>query len=291
MGVSKWWGNSYAEYKMQHSEIFDKFNSTRAFEEDVQMVGFGLANVKTEGASISYDDAMQGFIERYTHIVYALGFIITREMWEDGIAATQSLKKARALKMSITQTIETVAANVLNRAFNSSYKYGDGKELCATDLPYYSGGSWKNELTTAADLSETALEQALLDIADFKTDRGLQIPVRAQRLIVPPELEFEAERILGNKTARPGTANRDINAIIQTGSFPQGYCVNNYLTDADAWFIKTDCPDGMKHYERRGTEFTNDSEFDTENMKAKATFRGSWGCSDKRGIFGSPGAA
>ena len=291
MGVSKWWGNSYAEYKMQHSEIFDKFNSTRAFEEDVQMVGFGLANVKTEGASISYDDAMQGFIERYTHIVYALGFIITREMWEDGIAATQSLKKARALKMSITQTIETVAANVLNRAFSASYTFGDGKELCATDLPYYSGGTWKNELTTAADLSETALEQALLDIADFKTDRGLQIAVRAQKLIVPPELEFEAERILGNKSARPGTADRDINAIIQTGSFPQGYTVNNYLTDADAWFIKTDCPDGLKHYERRATEFSNDSEFDTENMRAKATFRGSFGVTDKRGIFGSPGAA
>jgi len=280
----------YDEYPVEHLEIFDKYNSSMAYEEDVGMAGFGLVPIKTEGAGISYEDAEQAFVDRYTHVTYGLGFIITREMHEDGISATEALKRASALAFSCRQTMETVAANVLNRAFNSSYTFGDGKELCSAVHPNQKGGTWQNELTTAADLSETSLEQALLDIADLTDDAGLKIAVRAKKLIVPSELQFEASRILDNPN-RPETANRDINAMVKAGSFPEGFCVNHYLTDSDAWFIKTDCPEGLKYFERRPMEFSTDNDFDTENAKFKATFRGSWGCTDKRAIYGSPGAA
>jgi hypothetical protein len=289
-GVNAWYGAKYDEYPVEHLQIFDKYSSDKAFEEDVGMAGFGLAPIKNEGSSITYDDAEQSFVSRYTHITYGLGFTITREMYDDGIAAIESLKRAQALAFSIRQTMENVAANVLNRAFSNSYLGGDGLELCSELHVNQKGGTYRNELDVAADLSETALEQCLLDIADFTNDAGLKIAVRAKKIIVPSELQFEVSRIVDNP-ARPETANRDINAMVKAGSFPEGWVVNHYLTDADAFFIKTDCPEGLKHFERRAPEFANDSSFDTENAKFKATFRGSWGWTDPRGIFGSPGAA
>ena len=292
-GVKTWFGTKYKEYPIEYLDIFEKGNSTRAFEEEVGVTGMGLAAVKTEGSGIAYDDTEQGFISRYTHVTYGLGFIITREMYEDGIAVTVALRRANALAFSVRQTKEIIAANVLNRAFNSSYTMGaqsDGKELCATDHPNKSGGTWRNELSTAADLSEAALEQACIDIADFTTDRGLKIAIMPQKLIIPSELEFDAMRIL-ESVGQSGTANNDLNALKASKKFPQGIKVNHYLTDANAWFIGTNCPDGMKYMERRADAFGTENDFDTENAKFKATFRCSFGWSDPRGIFGSPGAS
>ena len=292
-GVKTWFGTKYKEYPIEYLDIFEKGNSTRAFEEEVGVTGMGLAAVKTEGSGIAYDDSEQGFISRYTHVTYGLGFIITREMYEDGIAVTVALRRANALAFSIRQTKEIIAANVLNRAFNSSYTMGaqsDGKELCATDHPNKSGGTWRNELSTASDLSEAALEQACIDIADFTTDRGLKIAIMPQKLIIPSELEFDAMRIL-ESVGQSGTANNDLNALKASKKFPQGIKVNHYLTDANAWFIGTNCPDGMKYMERRADAFGTENDFDTENAKFKATFRCSFGWSDPRGIFGSPGAS
>jgi phage major head subunit gpT-like protein len=234
----------------------------------------------------------QGYVNRYTHITYARGFIITREMYEDGIAVTVALRKAGALAFSMRQTKEVVAANVLNRAFNSSYTMGansDGKELCATDHPNKSGGTWRNELATAADLSEDSLEQACIDIGAFKTDKGMTIAVRPMKLIVPTAEEFNAYRIM-KSIGRVDSANNDINALRASGKIPQGIAVNHYLTDADAWFLKTDCPDGLKYMERRADAFGSENDWDTENAKFKATTRFSVGWSDARSCFGSPGA-
>jgi len=286
-GVEKWYGAKYAEYPVEHLSIFDKETSSKAFEEEVGAAMFGLAPIKTEGAAISYDTAEQAFIDRYTHITYALGFIITREMHDDGISFTEALRKAKALAFSIRQTQETVAANILNNGFTSG-TYGDGQYLLVSTHPNQSGGTWSNILSTASDLNENALEQACIDIAGFTDDRGLKIAVRPMKLIIPRQLIFEAERYL-KTTLRVGTGDNDINAIKSTGMIPE-VVVNHYLTDADAWFIKTDCPDGMKYKERRAPEFGLDNDFDTENAKFKSSFRGSWGCTDKRGIFGSPGA-
>jgi len=287
-GVNAWYGEKYSEYPVEHLDIFDKNMSTKAFEEDVGAAMFGMAPVKTEGGAISYDSAEQAYIDRYTHITYALGFIVTREMHDDGISMTVALRRAGALAFSLRQTAETVAANVLNRAFNSSYTFGDGVELCSTAHPNQSGGTWRNELATAADLSEASLEQACIDIAGHTNDRGLKIAVRPKKLIIPKELIFEAQRIL-ESTLRPGVMDNDLNALKSLGMIP-GIAVNHYLTDTDAFFIKTDCPDGMKYFERRAPAFATENDFDTENARFKATFRASWGCTDKRSIFGSPGA-
>lgn len=252
------------------------------------MTGFGQASIKTEGNSISYDDMEQGFITRYTHITYGLGFIITREMYEDNQYAEIGMKRAQALAFSMRNTKETVSANVLNRAFNDSYTYGDGLELCSELHLNKSGGTWRNELDTAADLSEASLEQACIDIAAFKNDRGMLIKVLPKTLIIPPALEYDAVRIL-KSTLQSGTANNDTNAIRTLGRIPN-IVVNHFLTDTDAWFIKTDAPHGMKMFERRGDSFATDNDFDTENAKFRASCRYSVGSSDVRGIFGSPGA-
>ena len=291
-GVKTWFGQKYKEYPIEYLDIFEKMNSTRAFEEEVGVTGFGLAAIKNEGTGIAYDEQEQGFVSRYTHVTYGLGFIITREMYEDGIAVTVALRRANSLAFSIRQTKEIVGANILNRAFTAAYTMGsnsDGKELCATDHPNKAGGTWRNELSTAADLSESALEQACIDIAGFTTDKGLTIAIRPKALIIPQALEFDAYRIL-ESIGQSGNANNDINALRSSGKFPQGIMVNHYLTDTDAWFIKTDCPDGLKYMERRADSFGTENDFDTENAKFKATFRGSFGWSDPRGIFGSPGA-
>ena len=290
-GVKTWFGQKYKEYPIEYLDIFEQVNSTQAFVEEAGVTGFGLAAIKTEGNGIAYDSQEQGFISRYTHITYGLGFIITREMYEDGIAVTVALRRANALAYSIRQTKEILGANVLNRAFNSSYTMGansDGVELCSDAHPNKSGGTWRNKLEIAADLSEDALEQACIGIAGFTTDRGLTIAILPQQLIIPTNLEFDAFRIL-ESLGQSGTANNDTNALRSSKKFPKGIAVNHYLTDVDAWFIKTNCPDGLKYMNRRSDSFGTEQDFDTENAKFKATFRGSFGWSDPRGIFGSAG--
>lgn len=288
-GINAWYGKAYEDYPVEYTDLFDTFKSSKAFEEDVMVSSFGLAPVKEEGAAIQYDSEQQGFISRYSHVTYALGFIITREMFDDDQYDIVGQRRAQALARSMRQTKETVAANVYNRAFNSSYTGGDGKELCATDHPNVAGGTWSNELTTAADLSEAALEQAIIDMMAWTDDRGLLIAAMPEKLIIPPELVFEAERIL-ETPLRVGTADNDVNALKNLGKFRGGVTVNHYLTDADAWFIRTNVANGMKHFERKADSFAEDNDFDTDNAKFKASARYSFGWSDPRGIFGSPGA-
>ena len=288
-GINAWYGKAYEDYPVEYTDLFDTFKSSKAFEEDVMVSSFGLAPVKEEGAPIQYDSEQQGFISRYSHVTYALGFIITREMFDDDQYDIVGQRRAQALARSMRQTKETVAANVYNRAFNSSYTGGDGKELCATDHPNVAGGTWSNELATAADLSEAALEQAVIDMMAWTDDRGLLIAAMPEKLILPPELIFEAERIL-ETPLRVGTADNDVNALKNLGKFRGGVTVNHYLTDADAWFIRTNVANGMKHFERKADSFAEDNDFDTDNAKFKASARYSFGWSDPRGIFGSPGA-
>ena len=287
-GVNAWYGKAYSEYPVGYTKLFETFKSSRAFEEDVGVSSFGLAVVKPEGSPISYDSERQAYITRYSHVVYALGFMITREIMDDDLYDVVGQRKAQGLAFSMRQTKEVVAANVYNRAFNSSYTGGDGKELLATDHPLFAGGTWSNELATAADLSEAALEQAHIDIAGFTNDRGLLISVRPKTLVIPRQLMFEAKRITA-PTGRPGTDTNDVNAMKAMGLVPE-VVVNHYLTDADAWFLRTDVPHGMKHFERRADSFDMDNDFDTENAKFKATARYSFGWTDPRGLFGSPGA-
>lgn len=287
-GVNAWYGKEYAEYPVEWDKLFEKHTSSRAFEEDVGVSSFGLAVVKPEGATISYDSERQGFITRYSHVVYALGFIITREIMEDDLYDVVGQRKAKGLAYSMRQTKEVIAANVYNRAFNSSYTGGDGKEMIATDHPNVAGGTWSNELTTPADISEAALEQASIDIQAFTNDRGLLIAARPKTLIITPSQEFEVKRILGTE-GRVNTANNDLNALKTMGIIPE-VVVNHYLTDTDAWFIRTSVKDGLKYFERRADSFDMDNDFDTENAKFKATARYSFGWTDPRAIYGSAGA-
>ena len=288
VGVNKFWGMGYQEHKpLQVAKIFDDTPSIKAYEEDVQLVGTGLVPVKNQGAAISYDAIRQGYVQRYSHLMYSMGIIFTHEMLADK-QYDLGFKQARYLGFSARQTQETVAANVLNRAFNSSYTFADGVELCSTVHPKISGGTFANELTVAADLSHASLEQAMIDIDDFTDDRGLKIAVKGQRLIVPTALRYEACRIL-KSTLESGTANNDINALQQECDLE--ICVNNHLTDPDAWFVKTDCMDGMKRFVREKVSApTSENDFDTFNGKFKIYFRESYGNTDPRGIFGSSGA-
>lgn len=286
-GVNKWYGKAYDEHKVEWDKLFDKHTSRRAWEEDVSISSFGLAHVKNEGAPVQFDSEQQGFVSRYTHVEYALGFIITRNLFEDDLYDIVGERRARGLAFSMRQTKETVAANVYNRAFNSSYTGGDGKELLATDHPKIAGGTFANELTTAADLSEASLEQATIDLMKFTNDRGLKISIMPKTLIIPVDLHYTAEKIMRTST-EPFTANLTVNVV--KGKFPGGVELNHYLTDTDAWFIRTNSPDGMKYFERRGDTFSTDNDFDSDNAKFKAVSRYSFGWTDPRGLFGSPGA-
>lgn len=288
-GINSIYGKAYAEHPVQYTSLFDEFKSGKAFEEDLGISSFGLAMTKDSGGSISYDEENQAFLTRYNHVVYGLGFIITREMVEDDQYGVVGDRRSRALAFSMRQTKETIAANVYNRGFNSAYTGGDGVEMLSTAHINHAGGTWSNTLTTAADLSEASLEQSCIDIMKYTNDRGLKISVMPQSLIIPTDLVFEAERILMSPY-RVGTADNDINALKQAGKFPGGVKVNNYLTDADAWFLRTNVQDGMKCFNRRAMGFAIDNDFDTENAKFKATERYAFGWTDPRSIFGSPGA-
>jgi hypothetical protein len=288
-GINAWYGKSYGEHSTEYSDLFETYKSKKAFEEDVGITSFGLAPTKTEGGSITYDEENQAFLTRYTHIVKASGFIITRELFEDDQYAIVGQRRAKGLSMTMRQTKETIAANVYNNAFDSNFTGGDGLEMCSTAHLNFAGGTYANELATAADLSEASLEQATIDLMKHTNDRGLKINVMPECLVIPTDLVYEAERIL-KSPYRVGSADNDINALARMGKFPKGVKVNHYLTDTDAFFIRTNCPDGMKHFERRPMQFGIDNDFDTENAKFKATERYAFGWTDPRGIFGSPGA-
>jgi hypothetical protein len=288
-GLNALFGMEYDRYDNEHAEIFDTENSDRAFEEEVMLSGFGQAPTKGEGAAIAYDTAGEAFTARYTHETIALAFAITEEAVEDNLYDRLSARYTRALARSMANTKQVKAAAVLNNAFNSSFKGGDGVELCATNHPTTGGGNFANELATAADLNETSLEQALIDIAAFIDERGLKIATRGLKMIVPSALQFTAERILVSDL-RVGTADNDVNAIKSMGLLPQGYRVNHFLTDPDAWFIKTDAPNGLKHFVRSPMKTAMEGDFETGNVRYKARERYSFGWSDPRGIFGCPGA-
>tara|TARA_Y100000114_G_scaffold152160_1_gene170044 strand:- start:1083 stop:1994 length:912 start_codon:yes stop_codon:yes gene_type:complete len=289
-GLNALFGLEYNKYENEHAEIFQSEASDRAFEEEVMLSGFGSAPVKQEGANVAFDQATESFTARYTHETIAMAFAITEEAIEDNLYDRLASRYTRALARSMANTKQVKAANVLNNAFDSSFTGGDGKELCATDHPLANGGTFRNELATAADLSETSLEQSLIDIAAFVDERGLKIALQGVKLIIPKELQFTAERIL-KSPQRVGTADNDINAMASMGMIPQGYRVNHYLTDTDAFFIMTDAPNGMKMFVRSPIKTAIEGDFDTGNVRFKARERYSFGFSDPRGIFGSPGAA
>ena len=289
-GLNALFGLEYNRYENEHAEIFAAEASDRAFEEEVMLTGFGSAPVKEEGSAVTFDQATESFTARYTHETIAMAFAITEEAIEDNLYDRLAARYTRALARSMANTKQVKAANVLNNAFNSSFAGGDGKELCATDHPIATGGTFRNELSTAADLSETSLEQSLIDIAAFVDERGLKIAMQGVKLIIPKELQFTAERIL-RSPQRVGTADNDINAMASMGMIPQGYRVNHYLTDTDAFFIMTDAPNGMKMFVRSPIKTAIEGDFDTGNVRFKARERYSFGFSDPRGIFGSPGAA
>jgi len=288
-GLNALFGLEYNRYDNQHAEIYTNESSDRAFEEEVMLSGFGSAGVKQEGSAIGYDDAQETFTARYTHETIALAFSITEEAIEDNLYDSLGSRYTKALARSMATTKQVKAANVLNNAFNSNVTGGDAKELCATDHPTLNG-TVSNTLTTAADLNETSLEQSLIDIANMTDERGLKIAAKGVKMIIPSALQFTAERLM-KSSQRVGTADNDITAVKSMGMIPQGYVVNNYLTDTDAFFIKTDVPNGMKYFERAALKTAMEGDFDTGNMRYKARERYSFGFSDFRGIFGSPGTA
>ncbi|MGA0172014.1 MAG: hypothetical protein ACO3NL_00035 [Phycisphaerales bacterium] len=289
-GLHALFGMEYERYSAEYEDIFDTESSERAFEEEVMLTGFGEAPVKSEGGSVTYDTAQESYTARYTHETIALAFSLTEEAIEDNLYDTLSSRYTRALARSMMQTKNIKGANILNRAFNSSYVGGDGVELCSALHPTVSNQTQRNELSTAADLNETSLEQCLIDIAAFEDERGLKINAQARKLIIPSALQFVADRLL-QSPGRVGTADNDINAIRNMGMIPEGYVVNHFLTDTDAFFLKTDVPNGLKHFVRTPVSTNMEGDFETGNVRYKARERYSFGFSDWRGIFGSPGAA
>ena len=287
-GLNALFGLEYKNYANEHSQIFDTENSDRAFEEEVMLSGFANAGVKPEGSAVNYDAAQETFTARYTHETLALAFSITEEAIEDNLYDRLASRYTKALARSMANAKQVKAANVLNRGFNSSYTGGDGLELFSTAHVIVSGTE-QNELSTAADLNETSLEQAMIDIAALTDERGLKIAAQGRKMIVPSALQFTAERLL-KSVGRTGTADNDISAVVSMNVIPQGYVVNHYLTDTDAWFIKTDVPNGLKHFVRAPIKTAMEGDFETGNVRYKARERYSFGWSDWRGVFGSPGA-
>ena len=287
-GLNALFGLEYRNYADEAAEIFDTESSDRAFEEEVMLSGFGNAAVKPEGQGVSFDDAQETFTARYTNETIALAFAITEEAIEDNLYDRLASRYTKALARSMANTKQIKGAAVLNNGFNATYAGGDGVALFSTAHPTLSG-TFSNTLATAADLNETSLEQSLIDIAAFTDERGLKIAARGTKLVVPSNLQFTSDRLL-NTQGRVGTADNDINAIKNMGMIPQGYTVNHYLTDTDAFFIKTDVPNGLKHFMRTPIKTTMEGDFDTGNVRYKARERYVFGFSDPRGVFGSPGA-
>tara|TARA_R110000737_G_scaffold55088_1_gene77969 strand:- start:246 stop:1151 length:906 start_codon:yes stop_codon:yes gene_type:complete len=287
-GLNTLFGLEYKTYAQQWKDIFEQNTSNKAFEEDVLLEGFGEASVKAEGAGVSYDAASEVSTSRYNHETIALAFAITEEAEEDGLYGSLAKKYGKALARSMVHTKEIKGANVLNNGFDSDYTGGDGVELFSTAHPT-SSGNQSNELATAADFSETSLEQILINISNMDDDRGIPIAAMARCLIIPTALQFDAERVL-NSNLRSATAENDINANMSMGMLPDGVKVNQRLTDTDAWYIKTDVPDGMKMFQRRALKKGMEGDFESGNVRYKVSERYSFGWTDWRGMFGSPGA-
>ena len=287
-GLNALFGLEYGRYEAQHAEIFETETSDRAFEEEVMLSGFGNARTKSEGGAIVYDNATETFTARYTHETIALGFAITEEAVEDNLYDRISARYTRALARSMANTKQVKAANILNNGFDNNFPGGDGVALMSDAHPLVAG-TLRNELAVAADLNEASLEQSLIDIAAFTDERGLLISTQGRKLIVPSELQFVADR-LTESAFRTGTADNDVNAIRNMGMIPEGYTVNNYLTDPDAFFLKTDIPNGFKLFQRSPIRTSMEGDFDTGNVRYKARERYSFGFSDPRCVFGSPGA-
>lgn len=291
-GLNALFGMEYNRYENEHREIFSEESSDRAFEEEVMLTGFGAAPTKNEGAGVSYDTAQESFTARYSHETVAMAFALTEEAIEDNLYDRLSARYTKALARSMAHTKQVKAASVLNNAFNTSgaYNGGDGVSLCNTAHPTAMGPNFSNTPAVAADLNETSLEQGIIDIAGFLDERGLKVAVQARKLVIPKELQFTAERLM-KTTLRTATADNDINAIKSMGMVPEGYAVNHFLTDTDAWFLMTDAPNGLKMFNRSPIKTAFEGDFDTGNVRYKARERYSFGWSDPRGIYGSVGSA
>jgi len=287
-GLNALFGLEYAKYGEEHKEIFETESSERSFEEETKLSGFSAAPVKNEGSAIEYDNAQEAWSARYTHETIAMGFSITEEAIEDNLYDSLSARYTKALARAMAYTKQVKAASVLNNAFSGT-TYGDGKVLCATDHPLVSGGVNSNRPAVAADLNETSLEAAVIQISQWTDERGLLIAAQPKKLIIPSALQFVATRLLDTE-GRVGTADNDLNALRTNGSIPEGYAINHYLTDTNAWFLMTDVPNGLKHFVRTPMSTSMDADFDTGNSRYKARERYSFGVSDPLGVFGSPGA-
>ena len=288
-GLNALFGLEYKRYAEEHKEIYDTETSERSFEEETKLSGFGAAPVKAEGSAIRYDNAQEAWTARYNHETIALGFSITEEAVEDNLYDSLSARYTKALARAMAYTKQVKAASILNNGFNSAVTYGDGKSLFATDHPLVGGGVNSNRPAVHADLNETSLEAAIIQIAGWTDERGLLIAAKPVKLVVPPSLQFVATRLLQTEQ-RVGTADNDINALKTNGSVPGGYTVNHWLTDNNAWFLKTDVPNGLKHFVRTPMQTGMDNDFETGNARYKARERYSFGLSDPLGIFGSAGA-
>jgi hypothetical protein len=290
-GLNALFGMEYSRYGEEHKEIFETETSERSFEEETKLSGFSAAPVKPEGNAISYDNAQEAWTARYNHETVALGFSITEEAIEDNLYDSLSSRYTKALARAMAYTKQVKAASILNQAFSGAGNptYGDGKVLCATDHPLVSGGTNSNALATPADLNETSLEASVIQIAGWTDERGLLIAAKPRKLIVPPSLMFVATRLLETEL-RVGTTNNDVNAIKSLGSIPEGYRVNHFLVDTNAWFLLTDVPNGLKHFVRVPLQNSMDGDFDTGNVRYKSRERYSFGASDPLGIFGSSGS-
>ena len=289
-GLNALFGLEYAKYGEEAAEIFETESSDRSFEEETKLSGFGAAPVKNEGAAIAYDNAQEAWTARYNHETISMGFSVTEEAIEDNLYDSLSARYTKALARGMAYTKQVKGAAILNNAFDSGYTYGDGLELCSTAHPLVSGGTNSNEPATAADVNETSLEAAVIQVAGWTDERGLLIAAKPRKLVVPADLQFVATRLLETEL-RVNTADNDINALKSNGSIPEGYTVNHYLTDTNAWFLLTDVPNGLKHFVRTPMQTSMDADFDTGNSRYKARERYSFGVSDPLGIFGSPGAS
>ena len=289
-GLNALFGLEYKKYGEEHKEIFETETSERSFEEETKLSGFSAAPVKNEGSALAYDNAQEAWTARYVHETIAMGFSLTEEAIEDNLYDSLSARYTKALARAMAYTKQVKAASILNNAFTGGPTYGDGQVLCSTAHPLVSGGTNSNRPTVAADLNETSLEAAVIQIAGWTDERGLLIAAQPKKLIVPPSLQFVATRLLETEL-RVGTNDNDINALKNNSSIREGYTVNHYLTDTNAWFLMTDVPNGLKHFIRTPLQNSMDGDFDTGNVRYKARERYSFGVSDPLGIFGSPGSS
>lgn len=289
-GLNALFGDEYAQYESEHSEIYVTESSERSFEEELKLSGFAAAPVKDEGSAIVFDTAQESFVARYTHETIGMGFSITEEAMEDNLYVSLSGRYTKALARAMAYTKQVKAAYPLNNGFSTTFSSGDGVALFSTSHPLVNGGTNSNRPSTAADLNETSLEDAVIQISKWTDERGLLIAARVRKLVIPTDLQFVATRLL-ESNYRVGTADNDVNAIVTNGVIPEGYAINHYLTDTNAFFLTTDVPDGMKHFERTAMETSMDGDFTTGNVRYKARERYSFGVSDPLGIFGSPGSS